>query len=57
MSFFLYQLLTLTNLSVLILTSTSILPTGKGNSALAPPHPLTLIADLASNPFAMRDDT
>ena len=57
MSFFLYQLLTLTNLSVLILTSTSILPTGKGNSVLTPPHPLTLIASLIPKPFAMRDDT
>ena len=53
MSFFLYQLLTLTNLSVLILTSTSILQTGKGNSVLSPPHPLTLTASLLSkhSPF------
>ena len=53
MSFFLYQLLTLTNLSVLILTSTSILQTGKGNSVLTSPHPLTLTASLLSkhSPF------
>ena len=53
MSFFLYQLLTLANLSVLILTSTSILQTGKGNSVLTSPHPLTLTASLLSkhSPF------
>ena len=32
-----------------ILAFTSILPTGKGISALTPPHPLTLTANLASS--------
>ena len=34
---------------IFILTSTSILQTGKGISALTPPHPLTLTANLASS--------